>query len=220
MNILNVLKPYADVLENESLTKHTTFRIGGVCDYFIYPKSILCLMRILRLLQERKIPAALDLAGAHDPGKDAVQISVGVICLDRYLNNFYFEEDGTLIAEAGCSIILLAQEAMRRSLSGLEFASGIPGTLGGAMYMNAGAYKSDISACLKEVCVCRDHTLVWMKKEELDYAYRHSAFQSHPEWTIIAGKLQLSKSCQKEIRSLMDARRERRLSSQPLDLPN
>ena len=104
--------------------------------------------------------------------------------------------------------------------SGLEFASGIPGTLGGAMYMNAGAYKSDISACLKEVCVCRDHTLVWMKKEELDYAYRHSAFQSHPEWTIIAGKLQLSKSCQKEIRSLMDARRERRLSSQPLDLPN
>lgn len=58
MNILNVLKPYADVLENESLTKHTTFRIGGVCDYFIYPKSILCLMRILRLLQERHIPYA------------------------------------------------------------------------------------------------------------------------------------------------------------------
>ena len=74
--------------------------------------------------------------------------------------------------------------------------------------------------CLKEVLVCRDHSLVWMKKEELDYAYRHSAFQSHPEWTIIAGKLQLAKSDQREIRSLMDARRERRMSSQPLDLPN
>ena len=219
MNILNVLKPYADVLENESLTKHTTFRIGGVCDYFIYPKSILCLMRILRLLQERHIPYAIFGKGSNLLCSDEPYHGA-VICLDRYLNNFYFEEDGTLIAEAGCSIILLAQEAMRRSLSGLEFASGIPGTLGGAMYMNAGAYKSDISACLKEVCVCRDHTLVWMKKEELDYAYRHSAFQSHPEWTIIAGKLQLSKSCQKEIRSLMDARRERRLSSQPLDLPN
>lgn len=219
MNIVDLLKPYAELLENEPLTRHTTFRIGGVCDYFIYPKSILCLMRILRLLQERDVPYSVFGKGSNLLCSDDPYHGV-VICLDRYLNNFYFEKDGTLIAEAGCSIILLAQEAMRRGLSGLEFASGIPGTLGGAMYMNAGAYKSDISACLKEVLVCRDHSLVWMKKEELDYAYRHSAFQSHPEWTIIAGKLQLAKRDQREIRSLMDARRERRMSSQPLDLPN
>jgi len=94
MNILNVLKPYADVLENESLTKHTTFRIGGVCDYFIYPKSILCLMRILRLLQERHIPYAIFGKGSNLLCSDEPYHGA-VICLDRYLNNFYFEEDGT-----------------------------------------------------------------------------------------------------------------------------
>ena len=87
-----------------------------------------------------------------------------VICLDRYMSDFYFEEDGSVMAQAGCSIILLAHEAMKRSFSGLEFASGIPGTVGGAVYMNAGAYKSDMAAVLQEVYVYKDGAISCMKK--------------------------------------------------------
>ena len=206
------------VKKDEPLSRHTTFRIGGPADYFVTPESEDELAAVVALCRRFEIPFFLlgngsDLLCADD-GYRGVAVNT-TACL-----NSVRTEGFHVFAGAGALLGSVAREALSAGLSGLEFASGIPGTLGGAMYMNAGAYKSDISACLKEVCVCRDHTLVWMKKEELDYAYRHSAFQSHPEWTIIAGKLQLSKSCQKEIRSLMDARRERRLSSQPLDLPN
>lgn len=219
MKQIEQLELYADVLRQEPLARHTTFRIGGVCDYFVYPKSLLCFMRCIQLLKEEGIPFKIFGKGSNLLCSDAPYHGA-VLCLDRYLNNFYFEEDGTCLAEAGCSIILLAQEAMRRSFSGLEFASGIPGTLGGALYMNAGAYKSDMAGCLQEVCVYRDETIIWMKKEELDYRYRHSAFQTHTDWVILAGRLKLQAGEQGAIRDLMDARRERRMSTQPLDKPN
>ena len=72
---------------------------------------------------------------------------------------------------------------------------------------------------LVDVCVLKDNTICWMKKDELDYAYRHSIFQSHKDWTILVGRFQLEKGNQNDIRDLMDARRERRMSAQPLDKP-
>ena len=219
MNLLEYLKQYADVLCDEPLAKHTTFRIGGICDYFVYPKTMLSFMRIMQLLKEQEVPFQIFGKGSNLLCSDDVYHGV-VVCLDRYLNNFYFEEDGTLVAEAGCSIILLAQEAMRHSFSGLEFASGIPGTLGGALYMNAGAYKSDIASCLQQVLVYRDDRLEWMERGDLDYSYRHSAFQDHADWLILGARIKLESGDQKEIRALMDARRARRMDSQPLDKPN
>ena len=219
MNVFDHLQQYGDVLCKEPLAKHTTFRIGGECDYFVYPKNILCFLRILQILKEEQIPYRIFGKGSNLLCSDDAYHGV-ILCLDRYLNNFYFEEDGTLLAEAGCSIILLAQEAMRRSFTGLEFASGIPGTLGGALYMNAGAYKSDISFFVKEVLVYRNDRLEWVKKEDLAYAYRHSLFQTQPTWLILGAKLKLEKGDQRAIRALMDSRRTRRLESQPLDKPN
>ena len=128
MNLIEYLQQYGDVLTDESLAKHTTFRIGGPCDYFVYPKNMLCFLRIMQVLKEQQVPYRIFGKGSNLLCSDDAFHGV-ILCLDRYLNNFYFEADGTLVAEAGCSIILLAQEAMRRSLSGLEFASGIPGTL-------------------------------------------------------------------------------------------
>ena len=219
MNILNVLKPYADVLENESLTKHTTFRIGGVCDYFIYPKSILCLMRILRLLQERHIPYAIFGKGSNLLCSDEPYHGA-VICLDRYLNNFYFEEDGTLIAEAGCSIILLAQEAMRRSLSGLEFASGIPGTVGGGAYMNAGAYGGEMKQVVERVHFLEaDGTPGVMSGEDLAFGYRKSAFMGTKR-IITSAELRLESGAEAEITAKMEDFMRRRREKQPLELPS
>lgn len=219
MNVFDQLQQYGDVLCNEPLKKHTTFRIGGECDYFVYPKNILCFLRIQQILKEKAIPYQIFGKGSNLLCSDDAFHGV-VICLDRYFNNFYFEEDGTLLAEAGCSIILLAQEAMRRSFTGLEFASGIPGTLGGALYMNAGAYKSEMASFVQQVLVYREGRLEWIDKLELDYSYRHSIFQSKPMWCILGAKLKLTKGDQKEIRTLMDSRRARRLASQPLDKPN
>ena len=102
----------------------------------------------------------------------------------------------------------------------MEFASGIPGSIGGALYMNAGAYKSDMSKIVKEVNVLKDGSLVWMSKEECQYQYRRSIFQEHRDWTILAAKFALTPANGEEIRDLMDSRRERRLKTQPLDMPS
>ncbi len=216
--LIERLRPYADVECDVKLSTRTTFRIGGSCKYFIYPKNMLGLLRILDILEEAQIPRKVFGKGSNILCSDDAYEGA-VISLDRYFTDFVFEADGTCVAAAGTSIILLAYEAMKNSLSGLEFASGIPGTVGGAVFMNAGAYKSDMSKILKEVYVLKDKSVVSMSVEELDYRYRHSLFQSHFDWIILGCRLQLTKGDQKAIRDLMDSRRKRRMDSQPLDKP-
>ena len=148
--LIERLRPYADVECDVKLSTRTTFRIGGPCKYFIYPKNMLGLLRILDILEEAQIPRKVFGKGSNILCSDDAYEGA-VISLDRYFTDFVFEADGTCVAAAGTSIILLAYEAMKNSLSGLEFASGIPGTVGGAVFMNAGAYKSDMSKILKEV---------------------------------------------------------------------
>ncbi len=219
MNIEEQLSAYGDVECNEPLAKHTTFRIGGSCAYFVYPKNEICLIRIITICQSNRLPYRIFGKGSNLLCSDDRYEGV-ILCLDRYMNEIYFEHDGCCVAQAGCSIILLAHEAMKRSFTGLEFASGIPGTLGGALYMNAGAYRCAIADVLKEVYVYKDHACVWMDIEELDYGYRHSRFQSERDWIILAGRLQLEKGDQSEIMALMDSRRQRRMDTQPLDKPS
>ena len=207
MSIKDRLMTYAEVLEHEPMKKHTTFKIGGCVDYYIYPKNCTALMCVLEILAQENIPYYVLGRGSN------------VLCSDRTQNDFYFEPDGVLVAQAGCSIINMAVEAMKRSLTGLEWASGIPGSIGGGLYMNAGAYKDNLANHLIDVCVLKDNTFCWMKNDVLVYAYRHSIFQSHKDWTILVGRFQLEKGNQNDIRELMDSRRERRMSAQPLDKP-
>ncbi len=219
MELEKQLSAYGDVEINEPLAKHTTFRIGGACAYLVYPKNQIALMRILDIAKQMNRPYKLLGKGSNLLCSDADYNGI-VICLDRYMNDYYFEEDGTCVAQAGCSIILLAHEAMKRSLSGLEFACGIPGTLGGALFMNAGAYKASMSDIVQEVLVLKDGDSTWMKCDELDYAYRTSRFQKESDWIIVGAKLKLTQGDQKEIRELMDSRRTRRMATQPLDKPS
>lgn len=218
MNIKDRLINYATVLENEPMSKHTTFRIGGKVDYYVCPKDFLALMCVFEMLKENDIPYYVTGRGSNLLWDDK-DFHGAVINLDKTLNDFYFEDNGVLVAQAGCSIINLSMEAMRRSLSGLEFASGIPGSVGGGLYMNAGAYKSNLSSLLMDVCVYRKGKIEWIDKSELDYDYRHSLFQKHKDWIILAGRFQLNHSNSKEIADLMDSRRQRRMDSQPLNMP-
>lgn len=219
MNILERLKSYGSVLVEEPMSRHTTYKIGGVVDYYIYPDTELALIHMIRILKEEKIPYYVLGRGSNLLFHDS-HFHGAIINLDKTLNNFYFEPNGTLVAQAGCSIINLANEAMKRSFTGLEFASGIPGSLGGCLFMNAGAYQSDLSMILEAVCVLNDQgDLVWIDKNDLDYRYRHSLFQEHRNMTIVAARLKLEKADQDKIRELMHSRHERRVSSQPLDKP-
>src|SRR5699024_5741547 len=97
MNLIEYLQQYGDVLTDESLAKHTTFRIGGPCDYFVYPKNMLCFLRIMQVLKEQQVPYRIFGKGSNLLCSDDAFHGV-ILCLDRYLNNFYFEADGTLVA--------------------------------------------------------------------------------------------------------------------------
>lgn len=217
-NITEELSAFGTVTNREPLRFHTTYRIGGEADYYIRPHTVEDLKAVIRVLDDNGIPYFVLGRGSNVLIADR-PYEGAVIDLLHTLDSFEFSSDGQLTAEAGCSLIHIAQEAMLHSFSGLEFAGGIPGTIGGGLYMNAGAYKSDLSRVLTEVQVLKDGEVIWMPKEELDYTYRHSAFQKHKDWIILAGRFQLNPGNSQEIYDLMIRRKERRMDTQPADMP-
>ena len=213
------LDTYADVEEQVSLKTRTTFRIGGNCRYFIYPKNEICFLRILQILKEENISWKIFGKGSNILCSDD-DFDGAVICLDRYMSDFYFEEDGSVMAQAGCSIILLAHEAMKRSFSGLEFASGIPGTVGGAVYMNAGAYGGEMKDVLVSVTyLTREGEIVTEDAANLDLSYRHSIFEENGG-CILSAKLHLKRGDSAAIKARMDELMQKRIDKQPLDKPS
>ncbi len=212
------LRAIGEVDLNRPLGTMTTYRIGGIAKYTVYPKDMLGLAECMRLLNEEKVPYKVIGKGSNLLCSDDPYDGV-VVRLDRFFIDTYFEDD-KVVCEAGASLIALSYECMKRGLSGLEFASGIPGTVGGAVFMNAGAYKSSMSEVIEEVLVLRDGRFDWVKNEECGFAYRSSVFQEHPEWLIVGVRLQLEKSDVDSIRSLIEERRARRMATQPLDYPS
>lgn len=215
IDLYKELEALAEVEENIPLSKMTTLRIGGVARYVVYPENTLSLQGVMNKLNQYHIPYKVIGKGSNLLCSDEPFDGV-IIRLDRYLCNAYFDNEH-LVAEAGCSIIALSYEAMKNELSGLEFASGIPGTVGGVTFMNAGAYKSSMADVIDSVSVYRDDKIEWIQNADCGFSYRTSIFQKHPDWIILAVKMTLQKGDQKEIRELMDSRRERRMNSQPLD---
>lgn len=212
------LSRLGDVVPMDSLKKHTTLKIGGKAKYVLYPKHFLALSQAIDFLNSQSIPFKLLGKGSNVLCGDQVYEGC-IIKLDRYFNEFFFQ-DNRLFAMSGCSIIALAHEAMKVSLSGLEFASGIPATLGGTIYMNAGAYKSCMKDIVQRVLVYRDGDFEWMDQSVLAFDYRHSIFHEKPTWIIVAAELMLEQGQQNNIREVMQTRRERRMESQPLELPS
>lgn len=211
------LEVYGGVVENEPLRLHTTYQIGGPADFLIEPDSIQSLSTLIQYLNEENEPWMVLGKGSNVLVSDQPYHGV-VISLKESLSHFEFQGD-VLYAQAGCSLILLAFEAMEHSLCGLEFASGIPGSLGGGLYMNAGAYLSDLSDVLIDVQVLTEDGLKTFRKDELDFTYRHSLFQSNKHWVIVSARLQLRQGNKGAISHLMAARKQRRLNTQPLFYP-
>ena len=216
--LLTELQQYGTAECNVPFSAMTTLRIGGNARYVFYPDSDVALDAVIRMLNERNVSYKMLGKGSDllcsDDDYDGV-----VIRLDRHFNDMYF--DGCEVTvQAGASLIALAVAAMQRGLSGMEFASGIPGTVGGAVYMNAGAYKSCMGDIVREIFVYRDSRLEWIPAEICGFAYRSSIFQEHPDWIILAVKIMLSEKNKDEIAQLMEDRRKRRFASQPLEFPS
>ena len=203
---------------NVPLKKMTTLRVGGEAACVVYPENEIELDAIMRIIRRDSIPFKVIGKGSNLLCGDGRYEGV-IIRLDRHFTDYFFDGE-TVTVQAGCSIIALAHEAAKLGLSGLEFASGIPATVGGTVFMNAGAYKSSMSDVVEEVFVYRDGSLCWMEKEEFEYSYRKSIFQQHHDWIITAVRMKLTQKDPDEIRALMENRRERRFATQPLNYPS
>lgn len=206
-----------NIKENESLKIHTTYKIGGVAKYFITPKDLNELISLIKYLRENNIKYMI-LGNGSNTIFSSKTYDGAIINLSN-LNKMEIK-DNKIYVESGYQLIKLSIDAMNNNLSGLEFASGIPANVGGAVYMNAGAYKSDMSNLIEEVTFLDENLeLKTLKNNELDFSYRHSLFQEK-NYIIISTVLNLEKGNKEEIKELMDNRKQRRIDSQPLDYPS
>ncbi len=207
------------VFTKEPMSKHTTFRIGGEADVMVEPASMNEVAAVIRVLQLSKTPYMILGNGSNllvgDKGIRGVVVKLGNAFSACNI------EGNTLIAQSGIKLSRLANFALCEELSGLEFAAGIPGTLGGAIYMNAGAYGGEMQQVIKEVTYLdTDGEIKTIEGKKCEFDYRTSVFVKHPEWVILGCKLELKKGDGKQIRALMDDLAERRISKQPLNLPS
>lgn len=208
-----------DLIENEPMYKHTTFRVGGPCRLYVKVFHIEALQSLLKFLKEAKIPYYIIGKGSNLLFSDREYEGV-VISLNEYFQKIAV--NGCEIeVDAGVNLIHLAKRACRCGLSGLEFAGGIPGSVGGAVYMNAGAYLSDMAAIVQSVNILNtEGQIVTLTSEQMHFSYRHSILQEHPDWIVLSCKLQLCPGNPSDIQKLMDQRKERRMMTQPWNFPS
>jgi len=214
-----VLKSYLEyicgkdnVAENVALSTKTTFRIGGPARWFVTVPTKEALMRLISTLNYIEQPWFIIGAGANvlasDNGYNGVVIKLG---FNDIIDNGCF-----VYADAGANLKRLCNFAREQSLSGLEFASGIPGTVGGAVYMNAGAHGGQISDVVAMADVLIDGEVKTLDARQLNFDYRKSVFQKKPGWIILGAYFYLKKCTdKKEIIAKEQAFMAQRLQSQP-----
>ena len=213
-----------EVLENEPLSKHSSFKIGGEARYAIFPKSKDELISAIETVTRNNAKLAIVGNGSNllfdDDGFDGAIIFTKNMSSTEYVHS----ASGTFIrAECGKSLTELASETGKKhSLTGLEFAYGIPGTLGGAVYMNAGAYGGQMSDVVIETEYFDPSTneIKVISKEEHDFSYRHSIFEDHPEYVILSTLLKLKEGNAEDIFAAMSKNMSARKEKQPLEYPN
>lgn len=205
--------------ENVSLKKYTTYCCGGEARCIIYPKNIKCLVDLLTLLKEQRVPYKILGNGSNLLFSD--QKYEGILIRLSEFNQIKFINKRKVRVGAGYPLIKLSLLAAKKSLTGLEFAAGIPGTVGGAVYMNAGAYKSDMGYVVESVKVLTpDAKVITLVNRELQFHYRSSYLQKHPEYICLEATLQLKHGKKEAIEEVIRERRKRRIESQPLEYPS
>lgn len=201
------------VIQDEPMYKHTTYKVGGPARIFLEPRGIEELKVGLDYIRGQHLKHMVLGKGSDLLFSDSVY--EGVIISLNALNNVHY--NGNIIkAQAGVGLIGLAYQSAKVGLSGFEFMGGIPGTIGGALYMNAGAYKYCIADVFESCLILNENNeIITLNKEQMQFGYRHSVLQEHPEWIILEGTFKMNVKDPHEIRAVLDKRKERRMSSQP-----
>lgn len=201
------------VIENEPMYKHTTYKVGGPAKIFVKANDIDSLIQTLNYCRDHDIKHMVIGNGSDllfsDKEYDGVIISMKSFD-DVKMNG------STIVAQAGVSMIALAYSSAKAGLSGFEFMGGIPGDMGGGIFMNAGAYKYCMADVFKCARVLDDElNVITLSKEDMEFSYRHSVLQKHPNWIILDATFEMTAKDPGEIRKVLDKRKERRMSTQP-----
>ncbi|HZY09783.1 MAG TPA: UDP-N-acetylmuramate dehydrogenase [Bacteroidota bacterium] len=203
------------ILLSESLRNYTSFRIGGPADYFFEPLDKDDVVKIIIYLQQQNTPFLIIGKGSNLLVSDE-GVRGAVVNLESGLSNIRMI-DNTVVVDAGVNIARFVDFCIQRGLKGVEMLAGIPGTLGGAIMMNAGAYGGEISDYLTEVEILRDGQVTTVKKDEAGFAYRHSAFQGD---VILGASFKLPLGDKAEIIKMRRELLVKRNQAQPMNLPN
>lgn len=207
-----------EVSSNVDLKEYTTYRAGGHALGLVVPKDVEGLIILLKYLRENKIKHKILGKGSNLIFGDSFYNGI-LIKLDA-LDQLEIKENEIRVG-AGYSLVKLATRLSRLGYTGIEFATGIPGTVGGAVYMNAGAYKSDMGYIIKSVKVLTPrYRVVEMTNYDMHFHYRTSFLQQHPEYICLEATLLLKKGETDEILQLIEDRKKRRCETQPLEYPS
>ena len=216
---LSELLPLAEILYDEPMSKHTTFRVGGAADVFVRIASEEQLKVLIPELVKGEIPYYVIGKGSNllvgDKGFRGV-----VIQLDEAFENIKVNNN-VVTACAGASMAKIAKTALQNSLTGFEFAAGIPGCVGGGVIMNAGAYGGEMKDVVSKVRVlCKDGNIKEYTNEEMCFGYRFSALKNKPEYIVLEVEIILEPGNEEEILAKMQDLAKRRKDKQPLEYPS
>ena len=219
MSIISDLKKLdiGKVINKPLLKDYTTYKLSGDAYCIVIPEDVDSLIETLKYLKEKNIKYMILGNGSNvifNSKYDGV-----IIKLDNF-NNLKISGNRITVG-AGYMLNKLAIRVSRLGFTGMEFAAGIPGTVGGAVYMNAGAYKSDMGYIVNSVKVLTpDYKIKTMNNKDLDFHYRSSFLQTHKDYICLEASIALIKGDSKEIMEIIEERKSRRIETQPLDYPS
>lgn len=215
LEVMNV----GEMIEDEPMYKHTTYKVGGPARIYLKVKDVESLVKTIEYCNENQVEYKVIGRGSNllfsDKEYEGIIISLNE-CFTKISVN------GCIIkAQSGVLMINLAYQAAKIGLSGFEFMGGIPGAIGGGIYMNAGAYKYDIASVVKSVTLLNEkHQVVTYTKEQMEFSYRHSICQDNQQLVILEAEFELTAKDPSEIKAVLDKRKERRMATQPWNMPS
>ncbi|PEP66202.1 MULTISPECIES: UDP-N-acetylmuramate dehydrogenase [Bacillus] len=214
---LRTVLPEEHVKQDEMLKNHTHIKVGGKADVFVQPTTYTEIQQVVQYANKHNIPITFLGNGSNviikDGGIRGITLSLTHIT-DVTVN------EQTIVAQSGAAIIDISRIALEHSLTGLEFACGIPGSVGGALYMNAGAYGGEVAYVLtKAVVMTKEGELITLSKDDFDFGYRKSRFANN-HYIILEATFELEKGVYEEIKEKMDDLTYKRESKQPLEYPS
>ena len=222
MNITEIqnLIPKENIYINEPMSKHTSFKIGGPAECFIKIKTIEQLRNILEYEKKDNIPLTVIGNGSNllvsDEGIKGIVLKIEIEKIDEHIQN----DEILITVGSGIKLGAIAQKCLKEEIAGFEFASGIPGTIGGAIRMNAGAHGSEMKDIVKTVTyMTRDGEIHTITNEQAKFEYRKSLF-AEKDYIIVEVELQLKKGKAEEIKEKMTEYATYRKEKQPIEYPS